>query len=512
MAERQRSVRIKLIGAILFSVVLTAVLCITVNVYNFSKYYHEAVGAKIGASAQSVTKSINEVLKSGELGSSGLITEWIGRECDKAKASDKDVVYVAVTDTKGMVQYHTDKELMNAAYKQRSNVIEKKYAIRADGENPGFLYIGIEKAVIDRKVRSFVLGGVLATVFIFCLVIPLAYVLVSTNVVKPLKKVTAFITDIAEGDGDLTKRVDRIESHDEFQVLAKKFNKFTDKIQEIVVKVRDNSAKVSHSASELYAKTGKMKDVISVQTNHAIEVATAVEEITESILKVAKGAGQTRDEANRSSVIAKRGEQKTTENMEIMDRLVATVESSSNAVNELGKLSDLIDQIVKAIEDIADQTNLLALNAAIEAARAGDAGRGFAVVADEVRKLAEKTGTATKDIARMVALIKDGTINAVNSMQKSKREVLESKDKIYEAKSALTEIVTVADSVMVMVGQIASASSEQSTASEEIRKNVENIKNSIMQTSSGTEYNAKLAGELQALVEELNTVIGRFRV
>ncbi len=134
------------------------------------------------------------------------------------------------------------------------------------------------------------------------------------------------------------------------------------------------------------------------------------------------------------------------------------------------------------------------------------------MVADEVRKLAEKTATATKDIGKTVLSIKDGTVNAVSSMEMSKKEVLQSKDRIYEAKAALTEIVDVADLVMEMITQIATASSQQSSVSEEISRNIEGIKDSIMQTSEGTEHNVKLAGEMQRSVEALNTVISRFKV
>jgi methyl-accepting chemotaxis protein len=511
--KKYRSVRTKLILAIFLTVLSTAILCIGVNVYNFSKYYREAIDGKINASAQSVIKTISDVLKSGSLGSSAVITEWIGRDCEKAKASDKDILYLAVTDTQGLVHYHTEKQYMNKTFKQAKNVIDKAYPIKTDGgDSTGILHIGMEKSVINKKINAFILGGILISALILCLILPLVSLLVSNRIMKPLKKVTVMLTDIAEGDGDLTKRLERVETHDEFEVLSKKFNKFVDKIHEIVVKVGQNTSNVSRSADELYAKTEEMKDVIVMQTNHTIEVASSVEEMTSSILEVARNANSTKDEAGKSSDIAKMGEKKTIENMEIMDSLVKTVETSSSAVNELGTLSDLIDEIIKVIEDIADQTNLLALNAAIEAARAGDAGRGFAVVADEVRKLAEKTATATKDIGKTVTSIKNGTVNAVSSMGKSKEEVLKSKDKIYEAKNALTEIVNGADSVMAMVAQIASASSQQSTVSEEIGKTVDNIKESIIRTSSATEHNVKLAGELQQSVKDLNGVIGRFRV
>jgi len=510
--KKYKSVRTNLIVIICLSVVVTAVFCVTLNVYNFSRYYQEAVDAKLNASAQSLVKSINEILKSGGLGSSGVIMDWIARDCERAKSSDKDIAYLAVTDTQGTIHYHTNKQMRNTGFKVVSDFIDKTYPIKTDSENHGFLHIAIEKATISKKVNAFILGGALISLLILCLIIPVAYVLVSNKVVKPLKKITIMVTDIAEGEGDLTKRLERIETRDEFEKLSKKFNKFVDKIYETVVKVRENSQNVSRSAQELYAKTEEMKNVIAQQTNHAVEVATAVEEMSESTLQIAKNAEYTRGEAHKSSDIAKIGEGKTTENMEIMDRLVRTVESSSSAVDELGKLSDLIDQIVRVIEEIADQTNLLALNAAIEAARAGDAGRGFAVVADEVRKLAEKTATATKDIGKTVISIKDGTVNAVSSMDMSKKEVLQSKDRIYEARAALKEIVNVADSVMEMITQIATASSQQSSVSEEISRNIEDIKDSILQTSEGTEHNVKLAHEMQRSVEDLNSVISKFKV
>ena len=153
--------------------------------------------------------------------------------------------------------------------------------------------------------------------------------MVSNKVVKPLKKITIMVTDIAEGEGDLTRRLERIETRDEFEKLSKKFNKFVDKIHDTVVKVRENSQNVSCSAEALYTKTEEMKNIIAQQSNHAVEVATAVEEMSESTVQIAKNAEHTRDEARRSSDI-ENGRGKTAENIEIMDRLVRTVESSSN--------------------------------------------------------------------------------------------------------------------------------------------------------------------------------------
>ncbi|MCX5812321.1 MAG: HAMP domain-containing protein, partial [Proteobacteria bacterium] len=261
--KKYKSVRTKLILVIFLAVLTTAILCIGVNVYNFSKYYREAIDGKINASAQSVIKTINEILKSGSLGSSGVITEWIGRDCERAKTSDKDILYLAVTDTKGLIHYHTEKQYMNKTFEQPKNVIDKAYPIKPDGgDSAGILHIGIEKKTINNKINAFIFGGVLISVFILCLILPLVSLLVSNRIMKPLKKITVMLTDIAEGDGDLTKRLERVETQDEFEVLSKKFNKFVDKVHELVVKVGQNTSNVSRSANELYAKTEEMKDVI----------------------------------------------------------------------------------------------------------------------------------------------------------------------------------------------------------------------------------------------------------
>jgi len=155
--RKYKSVRTKLVMVISFAVLSTAILCIGINVYNFSKYYREAIDGKINASAQSVIKTINELLKSGSLGSSGVIMDWIKRDCEKAKASDKDILYLAVTDTKGLVHYHTENRYMNKTFEQAKNVIDKAYPIKNDGEDAnGILHIGIEKATINKNKRFYI--------------------------------------------------------------------------------------------------------------------------------------------------------------------------------------------------------------------------------------------------------------------------------------------------------------------------------------------------------------------
>ncbi len=185
--------------------------------------------------------------------------------------------------------------------------------------------------------------------------------MVSNKVVKPLKKDYYYGDfDIAEGEGDLTRRLERIETRDEFEKLSKKFNKFVDKIHDTVVKVRENSSKrILLSRSALH-KDRRNENIIAQQSNHAVEVATAVEEMSEKYSSRLQKMQSIQGMKPAGHLISRKtGEGKQLENIEIMDRLKERWNHLSNAVDELGKLSDLIDQIIKAIEEIADQTTLL---------------------------------------------------------------------------------------------------------------------------------------------------------
>src|SRR5262249_42379959 len=144
-------------------------------------------------------------------------------------------------------------------------------------------------------------------------------------------------------------------------------------------------------------------------------------------------------------------------------------------VEELAKRSNQIGQIVEVIDDIAGQTNLLALNAAIEAARAGEDGRGFAVVADEVRKLAERTTTATKEVAQMIEGIQGDTKRTVWAMQLGMKQVEEGVHSTTAAGEALREIIRMSEQLGEMITQIATAATEQSSTTEQVNRRMEQI-------------------------------------
>ncbi len=195
-----------------------------------------------------------------------------------------------------------------------------------------------------------------------------------------------------------------------------------------------------------------------------------------------------------------------------MESIASDVSKSSQAVTSLGKKGEQIGQIIEVINDIAEQTNLLALNAAIEAARAGEHGRGFAVVADEVRKLAERTTTATEEVARSIKEIQSETDGAVRTIEAGSQRVAKGVELANSAGEALSQIVATSQTVAGMVQSIAAAAEQQSAASEQISRSIEQINAVTLESTQGATQAAQAASQLSQQAETLQALVGRFKV
>ena len=326
---------------------------------------------------------------------------------------------------------------------------------------------------------------------------------------RPVRDLAEKATIIASGD--LTVEVSN-PSRDEIGLLAHAFAQMVASLRDTIGQVEEASAAVASATTQISSSTEQMAAGTQEQNTQAGEVASAVEEMTKTIVENSKNASDTADVARQAKQAAEKGGEIVGATVAGMKRIAEVVNRSAETVKALGKSSDQIGEIISVIDDIADQTNLLALNAAIEAARAGDQGRGFAVVADEVRKLAERTTKATKEIAGMIKAIQTDTSGAVQSMTEGTTKVDEGIQLADKAGTSLQEIVTVSQKVTDMVSQIAAASEEQSSASEQISKNVEAISSVTSQTATGVHQIAKAADDLNRLTEKLQAVLGRFKL
>ena len=263
---------------------------------------------------------------------------------------------------------------------------------------------------------------------------------------------------------------------------------------------------------EIAASSEQMAAGLTRQSQQASQVAAAVEEMSATVTEVASKSSEASHAAKASNEDAAKGGGVVRETVEEMRGIAEQVNQSATAVSQLGRKGEQIGAIISVINDIADQTNLLALNAAIEAARAGEHGRGFAVVADEVRKLAERTTAATKEVAQSIGEIQSETGVAVERIETGSKRVSRGVDLANSAGEALSRIVTSSNSMASMVQSIASASEEQAAASQEIAKSIEAINAVTRESTEGASQASKAAADLSGQAEQLQSLVGRFKI
>jgi len=327
---------------------------------------------------------------------------------------------------------------------------------------------------------------------------------------KPVTLLIERIKDIAQGEGDLTQRID-VNSNDEIGQLGTWFNAFVTKIHDVIAEVTSASTDVAAASTQIAASAEQIAAGMNEQSSQITQVSSAVEEMSASVIEVARKSADAANSANESGRIATEGGSVVNDTITGMKSINEAVSSSAASVQELGKRGEQIGEVITVINDIADQTNLLALNAAIEAARAGEHGRGFAVVADEVRKLADRTTKATEEIAGSIQAIQDETGMAVKKMNAGTEQVTTGVKKAEQAGDALKQIVASAQDVSAMVQSIAAAAEEQSAASEEVSRNIEQIASVTRQTNEGTNQAAAAASQLSQRAESLQRLVGQFK-
>ena len=298
--------------------------------------------------------------------------------------------------------------------------------------------------------------------------------LVGHGIARPLRQMVAMLDDIAQGEGDLTRRLTS-DRADELGSIAKGFNTFLAKLQAMISQVVTSVQSVSDSSEHTADIAIRTNQGVHKQMVEIDQVATAVHEMTATAQDVARNATQAAQAASHADQAASQGMQIVRDTSSAIGALAEEIGRAVGVVQTLAKDSENINAILIAIRGIAEQTNLLALNAAIEAARAGEQGRGFAVVADEVRNLAQKTQQATEEIQSMIQQLQQGTREVVRVMEDSQHKTDQSVEHAAKAAQALETITQAVSVINDMNTQIASAAEEQSAVAEDINRNVINI-------------------------------------
>jgi methyl-accepting chemotaxis protein len=294
------------------------------------------------------------------------------------------------------------------------------------------------------------------------------------------------MTDIAEGEGDLTARLPE-QATDETGEVARAVNKFIARVQQVIRQMAGAANTLDGSVQTLSAMTAQMSANAEQTSGQAAAVTRSADDVSRNVSTLSAGSEQMTASIREISVNA-------SEAAQVANNAVSIASTARTTVAELSAASDEIDNVVKLITSIAEQTNLLALNATIEAARAGESGKGFAVVAGEVKELAQETAKATDDITHRVAAIHGGTTAAVESI------------------GTVTDIV---GRISDFSTTIASAVEEQTATTNEMSRNVVEtadaagqIAENINHVAAGAASTSEAAGEASRTTDNVATVVG----
>ncbi|MCG8429122.1 MAG: methyl-accepting chemotaxis protein, partial [Chromatiales bacterium] len=296
--------------------------------------------------------------------------------------------------------------------------------------------------------------GMLLWVIGFSVIMTGLLITFSRRILLPLNEAVLAMHEVAEGDGDLSRRL-AVHGQDEVAELAKGFNQFSDKISELVSKVRATSRQLGESTSRLTTASNNAKDSVEDQQYALEQTLQEISTLNTTVHNVAQHAVEASENTTSANQKASAGRQVINETIESINTLAGQVNKTSQVIMQLQHDSEQIGSVLDVIRGIAEQTNLLALNAAIEAARAGEQGRGFAVVADEVRTLASRTQESTQAIRHMIEQLQGGAVEAVDVMETSKSYGESSVEQIAEAGRVLVEIDEVIDGISLLNAQIA---------------------------------------------------------
>jgi methyl-accepting chemotaxis protein len=334
--------------------------------------------------------------------------------------------------------------------------------------------------------------------------------LIARSVSRAIARMLGLIQQIA--DNNLSMADMKVDSGDDIGKADAGLNRMKNNLREIILSIAGTASHMASASEEISSSATQQAQSAETQKDQTVQVATAMQEMSSTVISVSDSCNKAADAARQAAETARQGGSIVEGTLTKMRGIAESVGATAKKMEELGKSSDQIGRIIGVIDDIADQTNLLALNAAIEAARAGEQGRGFAVVADEVRKLAERTTTATKEIAHMIKTIQDETKVAVVAMESGTKQVEEGVSSTARAGDSLRSIIQMSEQVGGMITEIATAATQQSSTTEQVNMNIEQIAKLVKESAIGAQQSATACQDLSSLALDLQTMVGKFKL
>ncbi|WP_338799847.1 methyl-accepting chemotaxis protein [Pseudomonas sp. RSB 5.4] len=437
--------------------------------------------------------------------------------------------YAFLVSADGKILVHPDKALvmksLKEAYPQDTPRISSDFSeITVDGKTrivsftpikglPSvnwYIGLSVDKDKAFAMLSEFRTSAVIATVIAVVIIIALLGMLIRL-LIQPLHVMTRAMEDIADGEGDLTKRL-TIVNNDEFGVLGTAFNRFVERIHGSIREVSSATGQVNEVALRVVAASNSSMYNSDQQASRTSSVAAAINQLGAAAQEIARNAAQASNQASDARGLAEDGQQVVDRSIKAMNQLSSMLSASSSNIESLNSKTVNIGQILEVITSISQQTNLLALNAAIEAARAGEAGRGFAVVADEVRNLAHRTQESAQQVQTMIEELQVGARESVSTMSDSQRHSQDSVEIANLAGERLNSVTQRIGEIDGMNQSVATATEEQTAVVESINVDITEINTLNQEGVENLQATLRACSDLEQQASRLKQLVGSFRI
>ncbi|WP_028299966.1 methyl-accepting chemotaxis protein [Oceanospirillum beijerinckii] len=486
----------------------------TGNLTGFINFRIEGQGRLLGVGG--IGKSLNElstVISHYRIGKNGIVY-LINRDGLVQVHGNKQYIGLPVTelisglDAKGLAQLTQGSQTtLTISDQNKGNLVLASTPLASGG---WILVSEIPESDLYQDINASILRAVLISVSLaLVFIVIMAYTV--QKLFKPIDEISNALISIAEGDRDLTQRIN-YNANDEAGVLAKGFNDFAGKISEVITSANAIGLNLHDRVDATSNQIAQTVHWANDQEKNTHQVATAICQMESSASEVALNAELAVKATENALAGASQGQHVVDEATDTIREMSNNIQLTADTIAQLNQDVEQIATVTDVIQGISEQTNLLALNAAIEAARAGEAGRGFAVVADEVRMLSQKTRQSTEEISGMIDRLQIASTKAVDMIEAGLASTQTGTEKVMIAGDLFRSIIDLVSEMSEKSAQIATATAEQKAMASEITENVVSISELSRQTSSATSSSEQAFVQMQVNIKALSDILQQFKM